>query len=215
MAQSRLPCSCRNNIASSHRARGDDGCPGKGRYLRSDRRYETVALLNNCRQKPNCRSCGGDFGGAIAFPRAFSGPRCFARHWPSAPPGKLGPVDISGVSRRTKVAPRRPLGQLFPGWRTRQFQPANPIIGTPGVRRGPEQVWKTWWLLHPRSARAQWNYDTEHPGHGNRHRYRCIWPSRESTTTRSSCRRSNCLHSASHPGRSRRGYDCPRQGPDA
>ncbi len=157
----------RNNILKYHIGSLAMTVPGEGRYLRSDRRYETVALLNQLQAESELPLLvAGDFERGVLPPRLF-GTTVFPHAMAFGAAGKLAYAEEFG---RITAQESRALGvhwNLFPVADVNS-NPANPIIGTRAFGEDPEQVGDMV-AAYIRGARSSGMMTTakHFPGHGN------------------------------------------------
>ena len=157
----------RNNIRKYHIGSLAMTVPGEGRYLRSDRRYETVALLNQLQEEAELPLLvAGDFERGVLPPRLF-GTTVFPHAMAFGAAGKLTYAEEFG---RITAQESRALGvhwNLFPVADVNS-NPANPIIGTRAFGEDPEQVGDMV-AAYIRGARSSGMMTTakHFPGHGN------------------------------------------------
>jgi len=157
----------RNNIRKYHIGSLAMTVPGEGRHLRGDRRYETVALLNQLQAEAELPLLvAGDFERGVLPARLF-GTTVFPHAMAFGAAGKLGYAEEFG---RITAQESRALGvhwNLFPVADVNS-NPANPIIGTRAFGEDPEQVGDLV-AAYIRGARASGMMTTakHFPGHGN------------------------------------------------
>ncbi len=157
----------RNNIRKYHIGSLAMTVPGEGRHLSRDRRYETVALLNELQAEGRLPLLiAGDFERGVLPPRLF-GTTVFPHAMAFGAAGKLAYAEEFG---RITAEESRALGvhwNLFPVADVNS-NPANPIIGTRAFGEDPEQVGDLV-AAYIRGARASGMMTTakHFPGHGN------------------------------------------------
>jgi beta-N-acetylhexosaminidase len=157
----------RSNISKYHIGSLAMTVPGEGRYLPSDRRYETVALLNQLQTEAKLPLLiAGDFERGVLPARLF-GTTVFPHAMAFGAAGKVAYAEEFG---RITAEESRALGvhwNLFPVADVNS-NPANPIIGTRAFGEDPEQVGDLV-AAYIRGARARGMMTTakHFPGHGN------------------------------------------------
>lgn len=157
----------RNNIRKYHIGSLAMTVPAEGRYLPGDRRYETVALLNQLQAEAKLPLLiAGDFERGVLPARLF-GTTVFPHAMAFGAAGKLAYAEEFG---RITAQESRALGvhwNLFPVADVNS-NPANPIIGTRAFGEDPEQVGDLV-AAYIRGARVSGMMTTakHFPGHGN------------------------------------------------
>jgi beta-N-acetylhexosaminidase len=157
----------RNNIRKYHIGSLAMTVPAEGRYLPGDRRYETVALLNQLQAEAKLPLLiAGDFERGVLPARLF-GTTVFPHAMAFGAAGKLAYAEEFG---RITAQESRALGvhwNLFPVADVNS-NPANPIIGTRAFGEDPGQVGDLV-AAYIRGARGSGMMTTakHFPGHGN------------------------------------------------
>lgn len=157
----------RDNIRKYHVGSLAMSAPRGGRFLRRDRRYETVTFLNRLQSESKLPLLvAGDFEQGVLPPRLF-GTTVFPHAMAFGAAGKLEYAEEFG---RITAEESRAIGvhwNLFPVADVNS-NPANPIIGTRSFGADPQQVGDLV-AAYIRGARAGGMLTTakHFPGHGN------------------------------------------------